>query len=71
MPDMDGFRNRAEDGKVAAGINEPVCLTTLLQNIDRAIDGETFRYAAEIDSYSRMMEADPISRQQLDGFTGW
>ena len=40
MPDVDGFRNRAEDGEVAAGIDEPLRLTVLSQNIDRAIDGE-------------------------------
>jgi hypothetical protein len=70
MPNMDGFRNRAEDGKVAAGIDQPACLIVLLQNIDRAIDGKTFGYTAEIDPYSRMMEPNAISRRQLDGLTG-
>ena len=64
---MDRFSGRAKGGEIAAGIDQAVGLIVLAKAIDRAINGKPFGYPAKIDFRSRMMEANMILREQLDG----
>ena len=67
VADMDRFSGRAKGGEIAAGIDQAMGLIALGKAIDRAINGKPLGYPAKIDFHSRMMEANMILREQLDG----
>ena len=67
VADMDRFSGRAKGGEIAAGIDQAAGLIALAKAIDRAIDGEPFGYASQIDPQPRVTEANVISGEQRNG----
>jgi hypothetical protein len=67
IANVDHFRGLAKSGEIPAGIDQARGLVVRAKAIDRAIDGKAFGYPSQIDFHARVMEANAVSRKQLDG----
>jgi len=60
---MNQVRLNAESGKIAAGVDETALQPMFAKNIERTIDRETFRDAAQIDPDVGVVIADALAVQ--------